>query len=123
MLSRKPRKQRKVLNQPKLHIVRKNMSAHLSKELRKKYKKRSFTVHSGDVVKVMRGKFEDKTGKVDRVNLKACEVFVDGIMIEKANGQKTKVPLHPSNLMITELNLSDKFRKQKLEGKGGVKHE
>ena len=32
----------------------------------------------------------------------------------KRDGSKSKIPLHPSNLMITELNLSDKFRKNKL---------
>ena len=64
------------------------------------------------------------------MNIKKCQVFVEGMQIEKANGQKSKVPLRPSNLMITSLNLSDKRRKEMLEptkpkkaSEGGVKNE
>jgi len=102
-------------------MLRKNLGAHLSKELRTKYKKRSLVVHTGDTIKIMRGKFDGKSGKVEKVNISKCCVFVEGIQIQKANGQKTKVPLHPSNLMITGLNLSDKRRKELLEG--GIKNE
>ncbi|MEK6835561.1 MAG: 60S ribosomal protein L26, partial [Nanoarchaeota archaeon] len=35
----------------------------------------------------------------------------------KLDGSKVYYPLHPSNLMITELNLNDKKRKAKLERK------
>ena len=96
-------------------MVRKNVGAHLSKELRTKYKKRSMPVHSGDTVKIMRGKFVDKTGKVERVDIRQCEVFIEGIQVQKANAQKVKVPIYPSNLMIIELNLQDKKRKEMLE--------
>lgn len=137
MTSSQPRKQRKALHEGSLHTLRKNLGAHLSKELRKKYKKRSAVVHTGDAVKIMRGKFEGKTGKVERVNTAKCAVFVEGIQMQKANGQKSKVPLHPSNLMITSLNLSDNKRKamfepsktpsvhhtKPLSSEGGVKNE
>lgn len=121
MSSKQPRKQRKVLYKGDINKIRKNVSSHLSKELRKKYKKRSVVLHTGDTVKIMRGAFKGKTGKVTRVNIKKCKAYVEGIEIQKANGQKAKVPLHPSNLMIIELNLADKWRKQKLEG--GIKNE
>jgi len=122
MTSVQPKKQRKILYAGELHIVRKNLGSHLSKELRTKYKKRSMVIHTGDTVKIMCGKFEGKSGKVEKVHIKKCEVFVEGAQVTKANGQKSKVPLHPSNLMITELNLSDKLRKEILE-KGRVKNE
>ena len=91
------------------------MSAHLSKDLRKKYDKRSINLRKGDNVKIMRGQFKNKQGKVERVNLKKTLVYVNGIEVTKKDGTKALFPIHPSNLMITELNLDDKIRQKKAE--------
>ena len=42
-------------------------------------------------------------------------VEVEGIMITKADGKKLARPLHSSTLLITKLNLTDKWRRKKLE--------
>ena len=55
--SRQRRKQRKYLANAPLHIKRKMLGVNLSKELRKKYKKRNIVIRKGDIVKVIRGKF------------------------------------------------------------------
>jgi large subunit ribosomal protein L24 len=52
--SKQPRKQRKYLYNMDLHNVKKLMSAHLSKELMKKYGKRNIPIRKGDKVKIMR---------------------------------------------------------------------
>ncbi|MHC1586789.1 MAG: 60S ribosomal protein L26, partial [Candidatus Hecatellaceae archaeon] len=39
----------------------------------------------------------------------------DGVTREKADGTTVYVPIHPSNLMITKLDLSDKWRSSRLE--------
>jgi len=115
--SRKPRKQRKYrLNAP-LHIKQKFIQSHISKDLRKKYGKRSAGVRKGDKVKIMHGKFKKHEGKIERVDLKKTRVFVSGAELTKRDGTKKQLALHPSNLIITELNLDDKMRQKALERK------
>lgn len=108
--SKQPRKQRKYLANAPLHIKRKFVSVNLSKELRKKQEKRNVPLRKGDMVKVLRGKFSKKQGKVTDVNLKNQKIIVEGIQRQKLDGSKVNVPLRPSNLQIVELNLDDKRR-------------
>lgn len=108
--SSQPRKQRKYLANAPLHIKRKLLSVNLSKELRKKYGKRNIPVVKGDTVKVMRGKFNKKTGKILEVFTKRTKVTIDGIQVKKQDGSKANIKLNPSNLQIIELNLNDKKR-------------
>ena len=90
------------------------LMAHLSKELKEKYGKRSFSLRSGDKVKVMRGKFKGYTGKVVEVDREKGVVFIEGVEREKVDGSKVKVPIHASNVEIIELELSDKYREKML---------
>ena len=108
--SKQPRKQRKYRRNAPLHIKQKFVSSHLSKELRKKYKKRSLNLRKGDSSKVTRGQFKNKSGKVDEVSLKKTSVYISGIEIVKRDGTKARYPIHPSNLIITEVNMDDKMR-------------
>lgn len=115
--SKQPRKQRKYRHNAPLHIKQKFMRVHLSKELRKKHNRRSLSLKKGDKVKILRGQFKKKTGKIDKVDLKENYVYVAGIETTKKDGTKTFHPLQPSNLMITELNLDDKKRQKILDRK------
>lgn len=120
--SKKPRKQRKYVYNLPLHIRKTLLPAHLSKELRKKYNKRSASVRVGDKVKILRGQFKKKTGKITKVDLKKIRINIEGIENVKKDGSKVPYPLHPSNVMIIELNLDDKKRKKVLErGQKGEK--
>lgn len=114
----KPKKQRKLLYQAPKHLRRKMLSAHLSPELREKYGTRSLPVRVGDVVRIMRGDFSGVEGKVTRVDTKKYKVYVDKVTREKVDGTTVHVPIHPSNLMIVKLDLSDKWRSQILERRG-----
>ena len=111
------RKQRKYLANAPLHLRHKFLSANLSKELRKKYKRRGFPVRKGDKVKIMVGKFKGKEGKIGSVDLKKLRVTIEGIQRQKKDGTKINVYFHPSNLQILELNLEDKERIKALERK------
>ena len=115
--SKKPRKQKKYRLGAPLHIKQKFAHSHLSKEMRSKYKKRSISVRKGDKVKIMRGKFKKHEGKIERVDLKKTLIFVEGIERAKKDGTKKLLAVHPSNLVITELNLDDKFRQKLLDRK------
>lgn len=108
--SKMPRKKRKYAANAPLHIKRKFLSANLSKSLREKHKKRSIVLRKNDVVKVMRGKFKGKQGKVLLVNIKLLRIEVEGMQVKKQDGSKVNVPLKPSNLQIVELSLEDKRR-------------
>ena len=116
--SSKPRKQRKFLYTAPLHLRRKILSSHLSKELREKYKRRALSLRKGDEVQVMRGKFKGKTGKVARVNYKKYRIYIEGVTRKRTVGTEAQVSLHPSKLKIINLNLDDKKRQKILERKG-----
>jgi len=121
--SKQPRKQRKYRYNAPLHIRSRFLGSHLSPELRKKYGKRSARVKKTDKVKIMRGQFKGKGGKVESVNTKRGIVYIEGIEAIKKDGTKTKYPIHSSNLMITELNLDDKKRRGKFVEKKPEKGE
>src|SRR3989338_7207365 len=115
--SKQPRKQRKYVFNAPLHILKKLMSARLTKELKTKYGKKNVGVRKDDKVKIMSGQFKGKSGKVIEVDLKHRKVYVYGINIIKKDGNKVRVALHPSKLMIMELNMEDKMRKKLMDRK------
>ncbi|MBI2541112.1 50S ribosomal protein L24 [Candidatus Woesearchaeota archaeon] len=115
--SRKPGKQRKYRAGAPLHIRQKLVHGHLSKDLRKKYKKRSIGMSKGDKVKITIGKFRRHEGKIESINLKKSRIYVNGAEITKRDGTKKQVAIHPSNLVVTELNTDDKLRQKILERK------
>jgi|SRR3989338_10626580 len=108
--SKQPRKQRKYQANAPLHIKEKFIRSHLSKELRKKYGTRNIRVRKGDKVRIMVGEYKNKDGKVERVDVKKCKVFVDVAYREKRDGGKHYYPLEASNLMLLELYDKDKRR-------------
>ncbi|MCS7135133.1 MAG: 50S ribosomal protein L24 [Candidatus Aenigmarchaeota archaeon] len=107
--SKNPKKQRKYRYNAPLHIKRKFLSAHLSKELRKKYKRRALPLRKGDEVVVMRGKYKKMSGKISRVDLKGGKVYIEGITRKRVAGTEIPVAFEPSNLMIINL-YEDKMR-------------
>jgi len=113
--SKQARKQRKYRANAPLHVRRKFMSANLKKELRKKYSRRSFVLRKGDSVKILRGEFKKKTGKIGSVDLKKVRVAIEGIQRTKKEGTKVNVWFAPSNLQIQELYLEDKKRMDALQ--------
>ena len=115
--SKNPKKQRKYVFNAPLHIKHKFLAANLSDELRKKYNKRNIPVRKGDKVKILRGQFKSIIGKIEKVLLKKTKVYIENAQLQKKDGSKAYYPIHPSNLMITELNLEDKERKKALDRK------
>ncbi len=117
--SKKPRTQRRNVHEAPLHRRRKMIASHLgSKYLEdaKRYYPRSAVVRKGDTVKVIRGSFAGHVGKVEAVDTRSMRITVDGATIAKADGTQIAVKIHPSNVVITKLDLSDPVRKRKFEG-------
>jgi large subunit ribosomal protein L24 len=117
-----PRKQRKARYSAPLHERQKLVHAHVSKEAREKQKVSAWSaaVREGDRVKVMRGKFRGKSGKVSEVSLADSKNYVEGVVARKAKGAEVLAPIDPSNVQILEFDLSDKVRKAILGRKGAV---
>ncbi|MBI2574645.1 50S ribosomal protein L24 [Candidatus Woesearchaeota archaeon] len=108
--SKKPSKQRKYRYNSPLHTKRKLLSAHLSKQLKEKHKKRALEIRKGDTAKVMRGQFRGKTGRIEKASIKLGSVYLSGIETQRKDGTKALYPIDPSNIMLTELNQEDKRR-------------
>lgn len=108
--SKQPRKQRKFLANAPNHLRRKLMGCSLDKKLREKHGRRNIEVVKGDEVKIMRGKFAGKQGKVGTVDVKNTRIQVDGIQRMKAGGEKLITWFHPSKVKITILNDKDRRR-------------
>lgn len=100
--SRQPRKQRKAVFKAPMHLRRKLLRAHLSKDLRKQLKKRAALVRKGDKVRVAAGEFKGASGTVTLVDYKRAAVFVEGIVARKQGGRERPVALNSSKLLITE---------------------
>jgi len=114
----KPTKMRnKQIFQATYQTRSKQLGSALSKDLQKKYGKRSVRVVEGDNITILRGEFKGVEGKIAKVSAEKSSVAVEGIKKEKTKGDKFDVYIHTSNLVVTSLNTSDKWRILKLEGK------
>ena len=115
--SSKPRKQRIFRYSAPMHLRQHMVNAHISKQLSEKLgiKKRSIAVRKGDTVMVMKCSSKGKSGKVSDVDLNRYTVTVEGVVRKNAKGKELPIPINASNVYITDLNDSDKLRKEKIE--------
>ena len=115
-MSKRPRNQRNEAASASLHERHKQVHATLSDDLREEYGARRVRVNAGDTVEVMRGDFAGEDGEVVEVDLKNAVVHVEDVTVERADGEEVPRPLDASNLRVTDLDLSDDVRRERLEG-------
>ena len=115
----KPGLQRKRLFQAPLHQRYKHFAAPLSPELKKSRGTNSLPVRKGDTVRVMRGDKKGIEGKINKIDIKKYRISVEGVTREKVEGTAIPVLIHPSKVMIINLNLDDKWRRKILDRKSG----
>jgi len=115
-MSEQPRKQRTRTERASLHERQKQVRAHLSEDLREEYGQRRVRVNAGDTVEVQRGDFAGEEGEVTRVDLRDAAVFVEGVTVDAADGEDVQRPLDASNLTVTDLDLEDDVRAERIEG-------
>jgi len=114
----KPTKMRNKLIYSASHVIKsKQVSSPLSKELQKKYTKKSIRVVEGDNIKIVRGEFKGVDGKIGKISVQKSSISIEGVKKEKTKGDKFDVLVHSSNVIVTGLNSDDKWRISKLEGK------
>ena len=102
-------------------VVNKQICAPISKDLRKKYSRRSARIMLDDTVKVIRGEYKGITGKVSKISTNTNSIAIEGNKKEKLKGDKIDVYIHSTNVIITALNTDDKWRLKILEKKSKSK--
>ena len=113
-MTRQPHKQRNAAANASLHERHEQVKAPLSPELREEYDQRSVRVNAGDTVVVQRGDHAGSEGEVINVDLKAAEIQVEEVTVEKSDGEEVPRPLDASNVQVTELTLEDERREARL---------
>jgi len=116
--STQPRKQRKEREEAPLHKRNKYVRATLSDELREEYGTRSVRVSEGDTVEIMRGDYAGEEEEVLRVELDETKIYVEDVTVEKTDGEEVPRPVDASNLRVTELNLQDGEREERINEEG-----
>ncbi|KAK4054404.1 60S ribosomal protein L26A [Microbotryomycetes sp. JL201] len=115
-VSRSARKAHKAHFDAPSSVRRKIMSSSLDKALREEYNTRSIPIRKDDEVKIVRGSYKGREGKVVQVYRKKWVIHVERVAREKGNGATVPIGVSPSNVVITKLKL-DKDRKALLARK------
>src|SRR5438445_6871480 len=106
MSSTQPRTQRKRAANAPLHTKRIMASSHLAPEIHDKSKAhlpRALPVRKGETVRIMRGGFRGKEGKVVSTDRVHGTVANERITIEEADEKKEARQLHASYLLIDRM--------------------
>merc|ERR1711904_316584 len=94
---------------------RKTMKSPLIMELKTKFGVNAVQVHKNDTVRVVRGIFKGRTGKITAVLGNRRVVNIEGVKIEKTNGQTIAFGINPSKCIIIGLDMNErrklKFKK------------
>src|SRR5438445_13096571 len=103
---------------------KRRVSARLADDLKTRYSTRAVPIRKGDSVRVLRGEFAGLEGKVDTIDRPHSRVFVEGMTREKtAGGKSSRLSVHASKVILTNLNLPDKWRSNPLEDKAKTARE
>ncbi len=116
------RKSKKAFIEMPLHKRVKAIAAPVAKKMESEYGKRAISIRKGDTVKIVRGSFKGKEGKVIEVILSKLKIIVDSAKRKKSDGTEFNVAIDPSKVVIVDLNKSDSKRfghqkKRKVEAK------
>ncbi|PSP84226.1 50S ribosomal protein L24 [Halobacteriales archaeon QS_6_64_34] len=114
-MTTQPDKQRKSDRDAPLHERHKQVRATLSTDLREEYGQRNVRVNSGDTVEVLRGDYTGESGEVLEVDLSDAVIHVEGVTLETTDGEEVPRPLDTSNVRVTDLNIEDERRTERLE--------
>lgn len=88
------------------HLRYKLLSANLSRELRQKHGVKSMPIRRDDEVTVVRGSSKDAKGKVSQVYRKKWSLYIEKLTKNRTNGATIRIPINPSNVVITKLKLT-----------------
>ncbi len=72
---------------------------------------------TGDNITVVKGDRKLSEGRIIRVNLEKSVIYIEGLTRNRMDGSTFQIPLKPNNVMITNLNLEDDWRRGIIERK------
>ena len=109
-----PRRQRRALYTAPTSERRRRMTVPLSRDLRRRFRRRNVPVRKGDTVRVLSGSFAGREERVARVSRRTYSVTLDNVTLKTAEEKLKPLALRPSHLVITRLNLADPWRRRSL---------
>jgi large subunit ribosomal protein L26e len=107
LVSSSRRKNRKRYFQSHSNFRRTMMSSPLSKNLQLKYNVKSLPIRKDDEVKIIRGNMKGKIGKVIQCHRKNFSIYIEDITCFKTGKSLSYVPISSSNVVITNLTLTN----------------
>ncbi|MFQ1020432.1 50S ribosomal protein L24 [Tardisphaera saccharovorans] len=120
-MSKKPSTQRLVLQTFRDDPFHRKylVNAHLSSSLRGRLGIRSMPVREGDTVRIVKGDYAGRHGRVRAVHRELGKIEVVGITEKSGKGDTIYPKISISNVEITRLNLRDKWRRKIISRKTG----
>jgi ribosomal protein uL24 len=109
-----PRRQRKAHFTARPFRRRLQMAVPLSRELRRRFHRRSVPVRKGDTVRVLSGSYEGREERVARVVRRDFALVLDNVTLKSGEEKLKPLPLKTNHLVITRLNLADAWRRRAL---------
>jgi large subunit ribosomal protein L24 len=109
-----PRRQRRALYTAPTSERRRRMTVALSRELRRRFRRRNVPIRKGDTVRVLSGSFVGREERVARVSRRDYSVTLDNVTLKTAEEKLKPLALRTSHLVITRLNLADPWRRRSL---------
>jgi len=113
--SRQPRKQRRAAFEADLFERRRRISLPLSRELRRRYGRRNLPARKGDTVRILSGSYKGQEERIARIDRRSYSITLDKITGKTADQKLKPLPLRPSHLVLTRLNLADGWRRRVLK--------
>lgn len=113
-VSSSPRRQRRALYDASTFERRRRMTVLLSRDLRRRFGRRSVPVRKGDTVRVLSGSFVGREERVAEVDRRSYSVTLDNVTLKTTEEKLKPLPMRPTHLVLTRLNLADPWRRRTL---------
>ena len=109
-----PRRQRKAVYEASTFERRILMTVPLSRELRRRFQRRSVPLRKGDTVRVMSGSFVGREERVAKIDRRGYSVTLDNVTLKTGEAKLKPLAIKTSHLVLTKLNLADAWRRRTL---------
>ncbi len=109
-----PRRQRKAVYEASTFERRVLMTVPLSRELRRRFHRRSVPLRKGDTVMVMSGSFVGREERVAKIDRRGYSVTLDNVTLKTGEAKLKPLAIKTSHLVLTKLNLADAWRRRTL---------
>ncbi len=110
-----PRRQRRAVFEATTAERRHRMTVPLSRELRKRFHRRSVPLRKGDTVRVMKGSYIGREERVQKISRRDYSVTLDNVTLKSGEEKLKPLPIRTNHLLLVRLNLADEWRRETLK--------